>query len=153
MGKVVSILIFWAFVVTDCPAQGVLKRLPKPTRPMMAKANANASPVTISAWRLTAPIAGFMYPQQQLVTGIGYGYQRLHWVDSTQRYYTDFSISGVIYLGGDVNTSVNPNNILSIGISLGTLNQLVMVGPCYNLPKNGVKGSIGIVFNVSMPLN
>ena len=109
---------------------------------------------TTSAFRFTGPIAGYLYPQNQVVTGLGYGYQKLKWIDSTGKYYTMFSVSGVLYAGGNVTPHVFPdNNVISVGISLGVLNQLIMAGPCYNLPKGGNKGSWGVVINVAVPLN
>jgi len=78
----------------------------------------------------------------------------MHFIDSTQKYYVDFSISGVVYVGGNVVKTNNPYNIASIGISLGVLNQLISVGPAYNLPATvGGKGSIGVVFNIAVALN
>lgn len=146
-------ILFLILFSNCCYAQGVFKRLPKPNTVMLSKSKNIAVPVTISAWRLTGPIAGFMYPQNQIVTGIGYGYQRLHWVDSTGKWYTNYSISGVVYAGGNVAPSLTSNNIISIGVSAGFLNQLIMVGPTYNFPTGSTKGTVGVVFNVSMPLN
>jgi len=151
------IILLLVFFCTNCMAQSSFKRMPKPvqtyrkTNSLSTDNNANKA---FSAFRFTGPIAGYLYPQNQVVTGLGYGWQRLHFVDSTQRYYTDFSISAVAYAGGTVAPTLHPNNIVSIGISLGVLNQLVMIGPAYNLPVHGsAMGSIGVVFNISVPLN
>lgn len=127
-------------------------RLPRPERKPMLGQMAPV-PTTITAFRFTGPMAGFMYPQNQVVTGLGYGWQKLHYVDSTLKYYCDFSVSAVIYAGGNVQPSVQDNNIMSIGLSLGFLNQLLMIGPVYNLPKDGNKGKFGVVANFSVPLN
>jgi hypothetical protein len=149
------LLVTAILFITNCNAQSPFKRLPKPESTLGAfQSNAIAPGAAISAFRFTGPIAGFMYPQNQLVTGIGYGYNKLHWVDSTQRYYTDFSINAVAYAGGNVTPSIHPNNIISLGVSVGALNQLIMVGPAYNLPSGGSsKGSVGFVVNISVPLN
>ena len=128
------------------------KHLPKPAK-KYGLPNVQAANPTVIAYRFTGPLAGYMYPQKQVVTGIGYGYQRLHYVDSTQRYYTDFSVSGMLYAGGNVAT-VNNTNIISVGLSIGVLNQLIMFGGAYNLPSaNNSKGSFGLVFNIAVPLN
>lgn len=157
MSKLLTIIILCA-IYFNSPAQGIFKRLPKPTLTNVIISDENeylsSLPVILplkSAWRLV-PIAGYMYPQQQIVTGMGYGYQRLHWIDSIQRYYTNWSLSGAVLLGGDTRKLSNPNGIMSIGLSLGVLNQLLMLGVYYNLPTE-TKGSIGIVFNTSIPLN
>lgn len=99
-------------------------------------------------------MAGYDVLNNKIVTGLGYGYNRLHWVDSTQKYYTDFSINGVIYAGGYAVPSVFENNIVSVGMSAGFLNQLVMIGLAYNIPlAENTKGKIGLVLNFSVPLN
>lgn len=141
------------FSMGICEAQSSFKRLPRPSPSYKKTLAALPDEKAITAFRFTGPIAGFMYPQNMVVTGLGYGFQRLHYVDSTDKYYTDFSISGVVYAGGNVRPSIHPNNIMSVGISLGVLNQVFMAGPCYNFPNGPVKGSIGVVFNISMPLN
>lgn len=129
-------------------------RIPEPAKLKKLALAASPSSVNISAWRFTGPIAGFMYPQNQVVTGLGFGYQNLHWVDSTQRYYTNYSVNAVMYAGGNVTPSINPNNIMSVGVSLGVLNQLILIGPAYNLPTSTKpKGTFGIVFNMAVPLN
>lgn len=152
MNKILFLLL--AIIFTSYSyGQSILKRLPKPNNVMLSKAMNSATSATVTAWRLTGPIAGFMYPQNQVVTGLGYGYQKLHWVDSIQKWYTDYSISLVAYAGGNVTPTLSPNNIISLGISAGFLNQLIMVGPAYNLPSGNKKGTVGVVFNVSMPLN
>lgn len=148
------ILLCLIILSVNADAQSSFKRMPKPGRTnarFSAAVAAGQKPVT--AFRFTGPIAGFMYPQNLVVTGLGYGWQRMHFVDSTQKYYTDFSISGVVYAGGNVRPGLNPNNIISAGISLGILNQLLMIGPAYNFPKGEVKGSFGVVFNISIALN
>ena len=140
-------------------AQSSLKRVPKPVK---KAANARILGVAdnsnvVKAFRFTGPIAGYLFlpgNKNQIVTGLGYGWQRMHFVDSTQKYYTDFSISAVAYAGGNTLPSLHPNNIMSVGVSIGVLNQLIMLGPAYNLPSIGnSKGSIGLVINISMPLN
>jgi hypothetical protein len=143
---------------TTCIAQSPFKRLPKPYTQGAVHSNAIGDVVapaaTLNAFRFTGPIAGYMYPQNQVVTGIGYGYQKLHWDDAIQRYKTDFSINAVAYAGGNVEPDLkNPNSIMSLGISAGFANQLIMIGPAYNLPTKDTKGSFGLVVNISVPLN
>lgn len=133
-------------------SQSAFKALPKHTTHGKYGVSVS-SPTVTSAFRFTGPIAGFAYPQNQVVTGLGYGWQKLHWIDSTSKYYADFSLSAVVYAGGNVQPSLNDNNILSVGLSLGVLNQLIMIGPVYNFPKGENKGSFGVVVNFSVPLN
>lgn len=156
--KLPILLIFLTFCIGVCNAQSPFKRLPKPQSLLAAsRAHAIVAPTqekAFYAFRFTGPIAGYMYPQNQIVTGLGYGWQRLHFVDSTQKYYTDFSISAVAFAGGNVSPTLHPNNIISIGVGLGVMNQLLEIVPCYNFPSSGHSGgSVGIVFSFSMPLN
>jgi hypothetical protein len=150
--KSIFLLLISISLLTYANAQSPFKPLPK--KSTIKYGGVVTSPTITSAFRFTGPIAGFAYPQKQVVTGLGYGWQKLHWVDSTQKYYADFSVSAVLYAGGNVEPSISdPNNILSVGISLGIVNQLIMAGPVYNFPKDGNKGSFGFVVNFSVPLN
>lgn len=103
------------------------------------------TPIT-SAFRFTGPIAGYMYPQDKFVTGFGYGWEKLHFDTNKQKYYADLSVILASY--------VADNSLpYAFGISLGAFNQLIMIGPAYNLPTPGKKGSFGVVVNLSMTLN
>lgn len=151
------IILILSFALFKGYSQSIFKRVPKPSKQATSFAlSTNTLPITKFVWRLV-PIAGYMYPQNQIVAGMGYGIQRIHWVDSTQRYYTNWSISGAAILGGDTKKPVTPNNIMSLGISLGALNQLANFGLYYNLPKRTpmivTKGSFGFVVHTSIPLN
>lgn len=147
------LLAFLLIIVTlSCQAQSPFKSLPKHGKYGGVMGQPSA-PTSITAFRFTGPMAGYLYPQDQVVTGIGYGWQKLHWVEATQKYYTDISISGVLYAGGNVQPSIQEHNIMSVGVSLGFLNQLFMVGPTYNFAKNGSPGTWGVVANFSVPLN
>ena len=146
------LLLLLIFSIT-ASAQSSFKRIPRPAKNNARFAAIAAGQKPVTAFRFTGPIAGFMYPQNMVVTGLGYGFQRMHFVDSTQKYYTDFSISGVVYAGGNVRPSISPNNIISAGISLSMLNQLINVGPVWNFAKGDVKGSFGVVFSIGVALN
>jgi|ERR1035437_51435 hypothetical protein len=148
--KSLFILLLIALSI-NVSAQSPFHRMPKPA---MKYGVSLAAPVTITAWRFTGPIAGYMYPQSQVVTGLGYGYCWMHFVDSTQRYYTTFSISPTVFAGGNVTPSITSNNIMSTAVMFGFANQLFMVGPCYNFASpNNSKGSFGVVVSISVPLN
>lgn len=144
--------------INFCYAQSSFHKVPKPHKSngklIAGAAVASTDNTVVKAFRFTGPIAGYMYPQNQVVTGLGYGWQRMHFVDSTQKYYTDFSISAVILAGGKVLPSIPKHNVISAGIGLATLNQLLMIIPCYNFPvSSSNKGSIGVVFSIAVPLN
>jgi hypothetical protein len=133
-------------------SQNAFKRMSPPEK-RYGISYGDASQPIISAWRFTDQTAGFMYPQNLVVTGLGFGYERSHWVDSTQRYYVNYSISGVVYAGGNVRPTLTPNNIISIGLSIGVLNNLINLSPCWNFPSAGNKGSFGMILNLGIPLN
>jgi hypothetical protein len=123
------------------------KHIPIPDKSML-KASASNS---ITAYRFVLPFAGFSPITKQISTGIGYGWNKLHFVDSTQTYYTDLSIFGAIFVNGDITPS--PYNFTSIGVGIGLLNNLVMIVPAYNLPTSQNKGgafdlkiSLGLTF-------
>lgn len=156
--KLPILLIFLTFCIGICNAQSSFKRLPKPqslsaSNRTHAISSAPIANQVFTAFRFTGPIAGYLYPQNQVVTGLGYGWQRLHFVDSTQKYYTDFGINAVVLAGGNVLPTLHPNNIISAGLELSVLNQLFMIGPVWNFGTSGKSGSIGLVFNISVPLN
>lgn len=111
-----------------------------------------ASNPTVTAWRFT-PAAGYNLTTKQLMAGLGYGVQWMHFVDSTQKYYTTFSIQGIGWVNGNTTPSLNPPNFASFGISAGFLNQLVMAGFAYTPPTFATKGKIGLVVNFAIPLN
>lgn len=149
-------LILLLFIFGNLSAQTIktspFKRLPPPSKASYYKLSSSVNRVT--AYRFTAPMAGFDVLNNKIVTGAGYGFNRLHWVDSTQKYYTDYSINAVVYAGGFVAPSIIKNNIISVGVSAGFLNQIAMVGIAYNLPLvEGTKGKMGVILNFSVPLN
>lgn len=95
------------------------------------KAASLFAPNEISAWRFSLPFAGYDVKTQQLSTGLAYGWNKLHWIDSSQKYYTDLSIFGAILVNG--NTSPTPYNFTAIGLGVGLFNGLINFIPAYNL--------------------
>lgn len=146
-----SIIAVLLIVSAQTFAQSSFKRLPIPEHRSALSPQGITQSNEITAFRFT-PFGGYNVFTKQVVAGLGYGWNKLHFVDSIQRYYTDFSIMGVIYAGG--NTTPSLYNVASIGISIGLLNQLIIVGPCYTLPTDGQKnGTFGAVVSLGVPLN
>jgi|SRR5665213_64983 len=128
--------------------QSPFKRLPKLYR-LSSVAGAKTE---ITAYRFSAPTAMFLYPQKQIGTSLGFGYNRLHYVDSTGKYITDFALNISAIAAG--NTVPNSNNIISLGLFASIHNQLFQFGPIYNLPSGGnPKGSFGVGFAIGVSLN
>lgn len=157
IGAILIVLIIFSF---KTQAQiSPFHRIPPPEKlspfkPIPHKYSLTGAIPKISAFRFTGPIAGYDLINNKVVTGVGYGLQRLHWIDSTQKYYADFSISGIVFAGGNATPSVSQNNIVSVGLGAGFLNQLILVAPVYNLPLiAGTKGKFGLVVSISVALN
>jgi hypothetical protein len=144
------ILSFAVLFATTTSAQSAFKPLAKPVKSSMF--TMAASNPTITAWRFT-PMAGYNISTQQLQAGIGYGIQWLHFVDSTQKYYTDFSIQAVGWVNGNTTPSLYPPNFASFGITVGAINQLIQIGAAYTPPNYGNKGNVGLIVNFAIPLN
>ena len=102
---------------------------PKSKSSLLYKTVANNK---INTFRFVLPFAGYSPITRQISTGIGYGWNRLHWVDSIQTYYTDLSVFGAIFINGDVTPT--PYNFTSVGVGVGLLNGLINICPAYNLP-------------------
>jgi hypothetical protein len=98
-------------------------------------------------------MAGYNVSTKQLQAGIGYGIQWLHFVDSTQKYYTDFSVNLVGWVNGTTAPSLNPPNFASFGVTVGILNQLIEAGAAYTPATPETKSSVGLIVNLAIPLN
>ena len=145
------ILIAILFATISTQAQMVNKNPFKHLLPPSKTGFALPSSNSITAYRFVLPFAGYSPFTKQISTGLGYGWNRLHFVDSTQSYYTDLAIFGAIFANGNIDPS--PYNFVSIGVGVGVFNNLIMVVPSYNLPtstnKNGafdLKISFGLTF-------
>lgn len=126
------------------------KKIPSPLALRMkygiAKQKAMFASNEVTAMRFSLPFAAYDYRTQQISTGLGYGWNKLHWIDSTQKYYTDLSIFAAILINGS--TTPTPYNFTSIGVGVGFWNGLINIIPCYNISnttdKFGVKISFGL---------
>lgn len=114
--------------------------------------SATAAKSEIQALRFT-PMAGYNLSTKQIQAGIGYGLQFMHFVDSTQKYYTDFSVQLVGWVNGSTTPSLNPPNFVSGGITVGFLNQKVQVGAAYTPKTSATKANVGLIVNFAVPLN
>lgn len=125
------------------------KHLPIPQKSLM---KATLSDNAITAYRFVLPFAGYSPLTKQISMGIGYGWNKLHYIDSTQRYYTDLSIFGAIFINGNVTPT--PYNFTSVGIGVGLLNNLIIIAPSYNLPNSDNKsGAFDLKISFGVPLN
>lgn len=105
-----------------------------------------------TAWRFSS-MAGYNITTKQLMAGMGYGIQWLHFDETTQKWYTDFSVQAVGWVNGSTPPTLNPPNFASFGITLGLLNQLIQAGAAYTPATATAPSHIGLVVNLGIPLN
>lgn len=110
------------------------------------------STVVLKTFRFST-FAGYSLLSQKIQAGAGYGWERMHWVDSIQRYYVDYSVIGAILSGGP--TTPDITHYTSIGCGVGLFNQKLIILPVYNLPNKSIngKGGFDVVISVGVPLN
>jgi hypothetical protein len=158
MKKVFSLLLIAAAMFFQT-ADAQISIKPSPFRPipkpqqLFSIYGDNITPKTVlTAWRFT-PMAGFNLSTKQLMAGMGYGIQWLRYIDSTQKYYTDFSIQAVGWVNGNTSQTINPASFTSLGITVGAFNQLVQVGAAYTPATETTKDHVGVIVNLALPLN
>ncbi len=108
--------------------------------------NVSGKDSTINAWRPVANLVAYAEPGNILMAGAGLSYQHLKWQAESQKWYCEWSISGMGWAGGSV-APRTPADAVSYGIMFGALNNLIMVGPAVNHGKLQAVVSIGISFN------
>src|SRR5580700_4562249 len=128
--KYLLIAILSLFLFTCATAQSPFKPVPKPAtsrvRAFAAIADsAVVAPITAdsvtTAFRLIADIAAYSEPGNIAMAGIGYGYQKLTYSSTTQKWTCNWSVSGFAFGGGSVVPST-PASVVSVGVLGGLLN-------------------------------
>ena len=133
-------------------------RLPDPNRSMKATLFGATSPTTMTAWRFTAAAASFDVVNNKVLTGIGYGFNKMHIkTDSTgnSTWYTDITINANVYAAGNVvpTYSYGNTNAIGFGPSIGILNKLLNVGYVFYPATNGGKSQSGVIVGIALSLN
>lgn len=146
------IIIFFALAALSVNAQTIkispFKPLPKPFKTL--RLDTSTSTIKATAYRFVGPMAGYDIINSKIVTGVGYGWNKLHYDNTTQKWVADLSIYGAAFATGSATPSIYANNIVSIGIGVGIKNNLINIIPCYNLPlAAGTVGKVGVVFTLS----
>lgn len=102
---------------------------------------------TIHAIRPIANLVGYAEPGNVLQTGVGISWQSLTWNSTTQKWYSNYSVSGLIWYGTPTGSSSIGS--ASYGFTVGILNNIILLGPAYNpaLKKVQVIVGIGISLN------
>lgn len=103
---------------------------------------------TTTAFRFIADIAAYSEPGNIAMAGVGYGYQKLTYSSTAQKWTCNWSVSACAFAGGSVVPST-PASVMSVGVLGGILNNTFMAGPVYNFGTKqfGVALSIGINLN------
>lgn len=153
MRKFIALLLIFVIIITNVDAQTKIKTspfhpLPKPQNQytmLYSVVNNNE----IQAYRFVLPFASYSVTTKQMSTGIGYGWNKMHW-DST-RYYTDLSIFAAVFVNGNVAVPT-PYNFTSVGFGVGLLNGLVNICPTYDLPSADKKGAFDLKLSFGLTL-
>lgn len=134
---------------------GVVANAQSPFKPLAKLANPNpfvrvatTTDSTVGAFRFIADIAAYSEPGNIAMAGLGYGYQKLTFNSTTQKWTCNWSVSGCAFAGGSVVPST-PASVMSVGVLGGIVNNTVMAGPVYNF---GTK-QFGIALSVGINLN
>jgi hypothetical protein len=153
IGSKAAMLVGFVLIAGIASAQiksSPFKPLPKPASTHLMLSTGLSHDLT--AWRFT-PMSGYNVTTKQLQAGLGYGIQWLHFVDSTQKYYTDFSINLVGWVNGTTAPTLSPPNFASFGATVGIVNQLIQVGWAYTPATPNTKGRGGLIVDLAIPLN
>jgi hypothetical protein len=144
----ILILSFALLFSKGTMAQSLFKPLPKEGK---STRFIRATVVPDSTWtgfRFIASLAAYSEPDNYLMTGFGIGWQHNTFKISTQKWYTDYSINGMLWGAGSV-TPGPTNPAIATGITVGFFNNLFLIGPDYNFTtkKVGATLTIGISLN------
>src|ERR1700681_1545395 len=123
MKKSIAFLLL-TFLATAVSSQSVFRAFPKIGHISKSLAMAPGSVIMTEAWRFTGPMGGYLYSstsQSQVVTGLGFGYSKMKWIDTTGKWYTTLSVNAVAFAGGNIAPTLQPFTVISVGVSLGLL--------------------------------
>lgn len=145
------LLISLLFIGTISQAQSLFKPIAKPAAQHLTLTPRALAPTTtvdstLNAWRTTAA-AVYGIPGNIVIAGVGLAYQHLKYDYTNTRWQSQWSVGAYAFAGGSVAPST-PADIISVGILAGFYNDLIRVGPIYNMNgKFSLGVSVGINFN------
>lgn len=149
-------------------AQSPFKRLPFPVLgspfhrlpiPETAKfAPGDVAPSTYIAYRFTAATASYDVINNKVLTGIGYGWNKMRIkTDSSgnKYWYTDLTVNINVYAAGNTAPTYHDGNtnIIAFGPSIGICNKLINVGYLFYPAMNGSPSRSGVNIGIDIPLN
>jgi len=111
----------------------------------------------IATFRIIGPVVGYGVFNNNLIGGVGYGYNRLHYVDSISIYHSKFSINAMLWGAAQLGIpSLNPSNknIVGVGPAVGLFNNIILIGYCWKAPFiAGTSGQSDLVIVGHLPIN
>lgn len=111
----------------------------------------------IATFRIIGPVAGYGITKNNLVAGVGYGYNILHYVDSLSTYRSKVSFNGMLWGSAQLGVpSLNPSskNIIGVGPAVGVFNNILVIGYCWKAPLiAGTSGQSDLVIAGHFPIN
>jgi hypothetical protein len=141
------LIIFSVVFTTACKSQGFFGPLPKPSAAALGKGKFSLSSDSVmNAFRPVANIAsyGFTHGSGVLLTGAGISWQHLKFDLSSNKWSCVYSISALGWYTAPLSTSEGPTSAFAYGISVGVINNLIMIGGGINTTTNQFIGTIGI---------
>lgn len=136
MLKLIFITIF-SFLSFCAVSQSIFKPLSKPGRTAYGKLGVSADS-TMNAIRAIANVASYAVPSNLLLSGGGISYQHLRFNRAEDKWECLWSINSLAW----ITAGYNDPSLVSYGMALGLLNNLVLVGVAVN--KQNVMGTLGI---------
>lgn len=111
----------------------------------------------IATFRIIGPVAGYGITKNSLVTGVGYGYNIFHYIDSLQTYRAKVSFNAMLWGSAQLGApSLNPSNknVIGIGPAIGVFNNILVIGYCWKAPLiAGTSGQSDLVIAGHIPVN
>lgn len=111
----------------------------------------------ITTFRIIGPVAGYGVVNNNLVAGVGYGFNRLHYVDSLSIYHSRYSFNAMLWGAAALGVpSLDPNNknVIGIGPSVGLFNNILVIGYCWKAPfVTGTSGQSDLIIAGHLPIN
>lgn len=140
----------------------IFHRIPSPMK-LIEKGKLSLTAGTVSAYpdittfRIIGPVAGYGVINNDLIVGVGYGFNRLHYIDSLSTYNSKYSLNAMLWGTAALGVpSLNPNNknVIGIGPSVGLFNNILILGYCWKAPFiAGTTGQSDFVIAGHLPIN
>lgn len=144
------LLIAFLCALNFVNAQNFFRPIPKLAQPysglFLLRTSSASHDSSIWALRPIVVPGAYAEPGNRLMAGAGISYQRDTWNPITNSWYCNYSINALGFAGGSV-VPTTPNQITSLGLGIGILNNTILFGGCLTGNQLGAFISLGINFN------